>query len=201
MKAYLTGEVYWTEELVKLINEAQEDVDLIVNSPGGDVFEGLQVVNAIQNCPHNVTAHVEVISASIAAVITLACDKVTIRKDDLFLLHNCWTWAVGNKEELQEQIEVMEKIDTVLHDIISEHCKDPEAVTEKMNDGDYWLLGDEVAELFDNCELIEKPSKQNSIAAYGGFGKLVNMARKAEEAKPEPYVMSNELKELLAYDE
>lgn len=197
MKLNLVGEVYDYEDIVKAINSAEEDIELVVNSPGGDVFEGLQVVNAIQKCPHKVTAHVEVMSASIAAVITLACDKFTIRKDDLFLLHNCWSFAVGNKEELQEQVAIMEKIDTILHDIISEHCNDPETVTEKMNEGDYWLLGDEVAELFNNCELIEKPSKQNSIAAYGSLGNMLNKARSSKE----PYVMSNELKELLAYDE
>lgn len=201
MKAYLTGEVYWTENLVKTINEAQEDIDLIINSPGGDVFEGLQLVNAIQQCEHQVTAHVEVMSASIAAVITLACDKFTIRKDDLFLLHNCWTWAVGNKEELREEADVMEKIDTVLHNIITEHCSDPEGVKEKMNAGDYWLLGDEVVELFDNCELVEKPSKQNQLAACGSMSKLVAKARLNDAPKKEEYVMPDELKELLEYDE
>lgn len=229
MQIKLCGEVYWTEDLVQSINEAQEDIDLVIDSPGGDVFEGLQVVNAIQQCPHKVTAHVEVISASIAAVITLACDKFTIRKNDLFMLHNCWTWAAGNKEELQEQVAIMEKIDKILQDVVSEHCTEAEAVIEKMNAGDYWLSGDEVADLFDNCELIERPVKENSIAASGMTSIIKALKEKPAKEEPkasltvedlnkalaefkaeiieackpkeEPYVMSNELKELMAFDE
>lgn len=225
MKLELNGEVWWTQGLVTDINNATEDIELVVNSPGGDVFEGLQVVNAIQKCPYKVTANVEVMSASIAAVITLACDNFTISKNDLMLLHNCWTFAMGNKEELREEADVMEKIDAILHNYITEHCNNPEYVEGKMNAGDYWLTGEEVAELFDNCELVERTSeKVGTKAASASLAKLVKdynalLAKETseeeeeeeeapvvaeeeiEEEPEEEYVRSEELKELLAYDE
>ena len=41
---------------------------------------------------------------SIAAIIALACDEVSISKNDLMMLHNCWTFSVGNKEQLQNAV-------------------------------------------------------------------------------------------------
>ena len=209
MKMSLIGDVYYTDELVADIEkaiESNEEVELTVNSPGGSVFDGLNVVNAVQK-HGNVTANVEVMSASISAVITLACNKFTIGKNDLMVLHNCWTMAVGNKEELREEAEVMDKIDAILHDIILEHCKDAERIEAEMNEGDVYLSGEEVAELFDNCTLVDRNNNgthQNSVMAK----MITNLKASVKKGEPlkdehqaEPYVVSDELKELLEYDE
>lgn len=217
IKANLVGEVYDTTELVAQIEsatESGEDIELLVNSVGGSVFDGLQVVNAIQK-NGRVTANVEVMSASISACITLACNKFTIGKNDLMVLHNSWTMAVGNKEELREEAEVMDKIDGILHNIILEHCNDAERIEAELNEGkDVYLSGEEVAELFDNCELVERNNNgkhQNSI-----MPKLIDRLKASEdkdvekeepaeekdvEKEEKPYEASDELKELLAYDE
>ena len=68
----LKGEIFDTERICEQIKAAAEEVELVINSPGGDVFSGLQVVKAIENCKHDVTAKVEVMAASIAAIIALS---------------------------------------------------------------------------------------------------------------------------------
>ena len=150
----LKGDIFDTEEMCQKIKAAEDDVELVINSPGGDVFSGLQVVKAIENCKHQVTAKVEVMAASIAAIIALSCDKVVLTKNDLMMLHNCWTFTAGNKEQLQQDIDMMDAIDRVLHNIISEHCYDDELLA-RVDEGDVWLTGDEVAELFDHSELMD----------------------------------------------
>ena len=67
-----------TDEVVAGIQGAAEDYSLDINSPGGDVFAGLTIVNAIQNNEHKATANVHVMAASIAAIIALACDEVVV---------------------------------------------------------------------------------------------------------------------------
>ena len=104
MRCEVTGDVFDLSAIVDQITNAQEDVELVVNSPGGDVFAGFQLVNAISKCQHKVTAHIEVLAASIAAIIALACDKVVIGKNDILMLHNCWTITAGNKEQLHLSI-------------------------------------------------------------------------------------------------
>lgn len=180
MEIRITGEINDTENIVKLIESAVADIDLYINSPGGDVFAGLNVVNAIQKSKVQVTAHVEVMAASIAGVIALACDKVEIDKNSLIMLHNCWTVSSGNKKALEQDIKAMEAIDNILHNIISENSTDDTLIAQ-IEEGDVWLTGEEVAEIFTNAELIEI-KKDYALCAYSS---LVNLVKENKKLKSE----------------
>lgn len=185
MEIKLTGEIYDTKDVVKAIQAATEDIDLYINSPGGDVFAGLNVVNAIQKSKVQVTAHVEVMAASIAGVIALACDKIEIDKNSLVMLHNCWTVSSGNKKALEQDIKAMDAVDNILHNIITENATD-DTLIEQIEEGDVWLTGEEVAEIFTNAELIEI-KKDYALCAYSSLVNLVkeNKKLKAEQEDPE----------------
>lgn len=180
----IIGEVWDLQEQCAALINTNEDVELVINSPGGSVFEGLQMVHAIQDCHYKVTAKIEVMAASIAAVIALACDAVKIDKNSLLMLHNCWTFTAGNKEQLQQEIDAMAAIDTIIHNIVEEHCYD-DSIGERMDQGDVWLTGEDAAELFDIVELVEKEEK-HELAACASLVKLVKMANMLnKEEKPE----------------
>ncbi len=183
MEIKLTGEIFDTEETVKAIQTATEDIDLYINSPGGDVFTGLNVVNAIQKAKVQVTAHVEVMAASIAGVIALACDKIEIDKNSLVMLHNCWTVSSGNKKALEQDIKAMEAIDNILHNIISENSTDDTLISQ-IEEGDVWLTGEEVAEIFTNAELVEL-KKDYALCAYSSLVNLVKENKKLKAEKEE----------------
>ena len=184
MEIRITGEINDTENIVKLIESAVADIDLYINSPGGDVFAGLNVVNAIQKSKVQVTAHVEVMAASIAGVIALACDKVEIDKNSLIMLHNCWTVSSGNKKALEQDIKAMEAIDNILHNIISENSTDDTLIAQ-IEEGDVWLTGEEVAEIFTNAELVEL-KKDYALCAYSSLVNLVKENKKLKAEKEEP---------------
>lgn len=175
-------------ELFRTLTLNSDDVTLIINSPGGLVFEGLTLVNDIKGCNRTVTAKINVIAASVAAYIALACDHVEMTKRDILMLHSCSCAVDGNKKQLQETIEQMEAVDKVLFAIASEHCKnaaDFAALQQKMNDGqDVWLTGEEAAELFDNVSLVE-PEKTSSIAATCDLAALVLRAEQEEAPEDE----------------
>ena len=180
MEIKLTGEIVDTKETVKAIQAATEDIDLYINSPGGDVFAGLNIVNAIQKSKVKVTAHVEVMAASIAGVIALACDKIEIDKNSLVMLHNCWTVSSGNKKALEQDIKAMDAIDNILHNIITENATDDTLIAQ-IEEGDVWLTGEEVADIFTNAELIEI-KKDYALCAYSS---LVNLVKENKKLKAE----------------
>jgi ATP-dependent protease ClpP protease subunit len=183
----LIGPVYdclETDELVASIQGAAEDYSLDINSPGGDVFAGLTIVNAIQNSEHKATANVHVMAASIAAIIALACDEVVVDENSVVMLHNCWTVADGNKEELQNAVEAMKRIDAIQRNILSAHCRDIDKVSAAMDAGDFWMTADEAAEYFDNVVVKKVERPEGSLAAVGSLCGLVIKSRaKAEENK------------------
>lgn len=166
-----------TDEVVAGIQGAAEDYSLDINSPGGDVFVGLTIVNAIQNNEHKATANVHVMAASIAAIIALACDEVVVDENSVIMLHNCWTVADGNKEELQNAVEAMKRIDAIQRNILSAHCRDIDKVSAAMDAGDFWMTADEAAEYFDNVVVKKVERPDGSLAAVGSLCGLVLQAR------------------------
>lgn len=173
-----------TNAIVIGIQNATEDYSLDINSPGGDVFAGLTIVNAIQNNEHKATANVHVMAASIAAIIALACDEVVVDENSVIMLHNCWTVADGNKEELQNAVEAMKRIDAIQRNILATHCRDIDKVSAAMDAGDFWMTADEAAEYFDNVVVKKVERTEGSLAAVGSLYDLVIKSRaKAEENK------------------
>lgn len=178
-----------TNAIVIGIQDATEDYSLDINSPGGDVFAGLTIVNAIQNNEHKATANVHVMAASIAAIIALACDEVVVDENSVIMLHNCWTVADGNKEELQNAVEAMKRIDAIQRNILAAHCRDIDKVSAAMDAGDFWMTADEAAEYFDNVVVKKVERPEGSLAAVGSLYDLVIKSRAKvddEEKDDEP---------------
>ena len=166
-----------TNAIVIGIQGAAEDYSLDINSPGGDVFSGLAIVNAIQNNEHKATANVHVMAASIAAIIALACDEVVVDENSVIMLHNCWTSADGNKEELQNAVEAMKRVDAIQRNILAAHCRDIDKVSAAMDAGDFWMTADEAAEYFDNVVVKKVERPEGSLAAVGSLYDLVIKSR------------------------
>lgn len=163
----ISGEVNDLSKLRKNIAALREDMEIVINSPGGSVMEGLQTINLIQKCPYQITATVEVMACSIAAVIALACDKIKIKSTDIMVLHNAMTITMGNKEQLKQDIDTLTAVDKILHDHITAKCKKPDELIAALETGnDVWLTGSQVADMFTNVELVKvlkKKPMQNCV--------------------------------------
>lgn len=187
----IIGEIDDLTEVYAQITDAAQEVEILINSPGGNAFEAIQLVNAIHNSSQPVTAKVEVQAMSAAAVIALGCDKVKIDRSAIVMLHNCWTIAIGNAKDLQQEVDACKAVDFALQDIITTHCSEENAeyIKARMDDGELWLTGVQVVELFDNVELVEKPQKEGLKAAAGSLADLIdkyNALVKAEKEEDPP---------------
>lgn len=114
------GKSYWedTVEAKKFVEEINDlDVSTIalrINSPGGSVFDGTAIFNAIVRHKATVTTYIDGLAASIASVIALAGDKVVMADNAMFMIHNPWTVAVGNSDDMRKTAEVLDKIRDVM---------------------------------------------------------------------------------------
>lgn len=176
MELKIFGEIDDLTEQMCQIQDAQEDIDIVINSPGGSAIEAFQLLNIVEKCEHKVTAKIEVMAASAAAVIALGCPDVKITAKDIVMLHNCWTIAIGNANDMEQQVQAMKAVDNALQLIVTQYCSEENAqyIRSKMDEGELWLTGTQVAELFDNVELVEAKSKVGALAAEGGLDTLVS---------------------------
>ena len=102
------------ESVVKALSGAG-DVALHINSPGGDVFEGTAIASAIASHKGKVTAYIDGVAASAATRVALAASEVRMAESSLFMIHNSWTMALGNKDELRATADLLEKVDATIN--------------------------------------------------------------------------------------
>ena len=95
------------------------DVVVNINSPGGDMFEGLAIYNQLREYSGRVTVKVIGIAASAASIIAMAADELQIGRAAFLMIHNCWVAAVGNRHDLARVAQDMEPFDRAMQDIYS----------------------------------------------------------------------------------
>lgn len=124
------------------------DVVIRVNSPGGDVFDGLEMYNTLADHPHRVQVHITALAASAASFIAMAADpgELRIAPQAFVMIHNAWTVAVGDRHEFTHHAGILEQIDTGLVEIYSGRNGAEAAEIAEMMDAETWLRGAEAVD-------------------------------------------------------
>ncbi len=133
-----------------------ENVLLRINSPGGSVIDGLAIHDAIKRMPQKVTAQIEGLAASIATIIALGADEITMSQNSLFMIHNVWGGETGGAKDMRKAADLMEKMgDRLVNIYVSKTGKDESEIRNWM-DEETWFTANEALEAgFINY--IEKP--------------------------------------------
>lgn len=104
----------------KQIEATADIIHVRINSPGGNVHDGLPIFNALNNSEKTIYTYVDGIAYSMAALIALAGEKVYGYNNSLFMVHNASTIVFGNAQDLQDEVEVLSKYDSALGTIIGD---------------------------------------------------------------------------------
>lgn len=144
-----------------------------INSPGGDFFEGVAIYNALQSHDGEVTVRVIGLAASAASVIAMAGHKVEIAESAFLMIHNAWTIALGDRNEMQDVSDMLAKFDETMAALYSKRANGKtEKEIAKMMDATTWLNGADAIEMgladsiLDADELeVEEKSKSGKNAA------------------------------------
>lgn len=89
-------------------------ITLNINSPGGDVFDGIAIYNDLVSHPASVHVSVRGLAASAASLIAMAGDEIEIADTGFIMIHNAWTIALGDAHEMTETAKMLAKVDTQL---------------------------------------------------------------------------------------
>lgn len=95
------------------------DVVVNVNSPGGDMFEGLAIYNLLRAHPGEVTVRVMGLAASAASIIAMAGDRVEMGLGSFLMIHNSWGLVAGNQDDFREAAATFAEFDAAMAEIYS----------------------------------------------------------------------------------
>ncbi|EGO8462006.1 Clp protease ClpP [Escherichia coli] len=122
------------------------DVTVNINSPGGDMFEGLAIYNLLREYEGKVTVKVLGLAASAASIIAMAGDEVQIGRGAFLMIHNCWVYAMGNRHDLAQIAADMAPFDKAMSDIYQARSGLDADTVDKMMDGETYIGGSEAVE-------------------------------------------------------
>ena len=88
-----------------------------VNSYGGDLLQGLAIMNLLRAHPGDVTAEVMGIAASAATFVVAGADRVVMREGSFLMIHNPFTVAIGNADEMQSSADALRKMETEMANV------------------------------------------------------------------------------------
>ena len=155
-----------------------------INSPGGDVFDGLAIYNALANHKAEVSCVVDGLAASAASFIALAGDTVSIHENAMMMIHRAWGVAIGNQADMADMSTVLGKIDQQLAGIYAKRTgKDADAMLALMageSDGT-WFTAQEAADLGLVDEIMtqeEEPKKKDDPEMARSIARVNAMRRR-----------------------
>lgn len=161
-------------------------INVEINSPGGDVFAGLAIYNALKGSGKEIVTKVMGVAASAASVIYMAGDKRVAPKNTFLMVHNPWSMAVGNAEELRETADTLDKIGSSLRGIYTAGTGLSDDEVAEMLATDTWLTADEALEKGFVTEVVDEvKAKARFDMARADLPEAVK-AMFAAGAEPEP---------------
>ncbi|XBS71152.1 head maturation protease, ClpP-related [Acerihabitans sp. KWT182] len=125
---------------------AGEDVTVNINSPGGDMFEGLAIYNLLREYNGKVTVKVMGLAASAASIIAMAGDEVQVGRGAFLMIHNCWVAVMGNRNDLIQTAQDMAPFDQAMADIYIARSGQSSDDIAAMMDNETYISGSEAVD-------------------------------------------------------
>ncbi|WP_337264343.1 MULTISPECIES: head maturation protease, ClpP-related [unclassified Serratia (in: enterobacteria)] len=146
------GQDYWGEGVtakriagaLRSMNGA--DVTVNINSPGGDMFEGLAIYNLLREHPGKVTVKVLGIAASAASIVAMGGDEIQIGRGAFLMIHNCWVYAMGNRNDFAALATDLEPFDKAMADIYAARSGLDIKTVQAMMDAETYIGGSDAVD-------------------------------------------------------
>lgn len=180
-----------SEFVENLSKHKGQDVDIHIDSPGGDVFMGISIANNIARHDGQVDIYIDGVAASIASVIAMAGDRVIAPSNATMMIHNPWTLTIGNEHDHDKTISILRMLKgQIIDTYLWRATISADELSDKMNT-DTWLTARQAAEIGLVDTVLEggRKSARASLARFDGLYQniprdLLDASSKARDGLP-----------------
>lgn len=116
-------------------------VEVQINSPGGDMFEGIAIYNVLREHPQPITVKVLGVAASAASIIAMAADTLQIGAASFLMIHNCWCSGAGNRHDFAELATYLAPFDQALTGVYADRSGQDASKVAKWMDDETFMSG------------------------------------------------------------
>ena len=148
----ISDETWWGDEVTPQIfrselNAAEGDIDLWINSPGGDCYAAAQIYNMLMEYKGNVNVKIDGIAASAASVVAMAGSTVEISPLGMLMIHNPMTVSIGDTHEMERTITFLSEIKESIINAYELKTGLSRAKISRLMDAETWMNAKKAVEL------------------------------------------------------
>jgi ATP-dependent Clp endopeptidase proteolytic subunit ClpP len=145
---YIYDEIGWFGvSAADFINEIKslkvETINLFINSPGGSVFDGVAIYNTLKNHPAAVNVQIDGLAASIASVIAMAGDTITIADNAMMMIHKPAVLMFGQAPDLRKEADLLDQIEQQIISTYAARTGTESELISAMMQEETWFAGNE----------------------------------------------------------
>ena len=123
-----------------------DEVDVEINSPGGDVFAGLAIYNGLRASGKKINVKVLGLAASAASLVAMAGDTIEMPENAFMMIHNPWGFAMGGADEMRNTADVLDKIGTGLVSTYTKRTGKTDQEITALLDAETWMTAQEAVD-------------------------------------------------------
>lgn len=165
----------------------RDEITVRINSPGGAVFDGIAILNALRDHKAKITVVVDSLAASIASVIAMAGDEVVMNRNSQMMVHNAWAVCVGDSRDMQKASERLLRHNANIASIYADRAGGTVDDWLAVMAEETWLMADEAVDAGLADRVVELPEKEaNSAAARASVFDLSKFKYSGRESAPAP---------------
>ena len=159
--------------------DSKKDINMYINSPGGDLDTALQIIDAIESTPATTVAFLEGQACSAGSMIAMACDNAEISEYSYMMIHTFHQGLAGKFSDIQSSTEFHKKWwRSVFEKLYKDFCTDEE-IEQILSGKELWLDADECVERFEHRKQIrEKQASKIVGQKQNGLNKIADLIKK-----------------------
>ena len=135
------------QDLLYQIPSDAKTINVHLNTPGGDIFEGVAIYNQLLAHDAQVNVFVDSLAASIGSVIAMAGETITMKPASFIMIHNGWSRIAGDSNDLRAEADLLDKINSQMADIYAKRTGKTRAEMLGYMDKETWFTADEAVEI------------------------------------------------------
>lgn len=192
---YIYDEIGWfgviAEDFIKDLNDiTAKTIHIRFNSPGGSVFDGTALFNAIKQAKAKTVTHIDGLAASISSVIALASDEVRMSENAFLMIHDPWSVVIGNADIMREEADLLDKVGGTIAKAYMDKTGKDEKEIKKLMAAETWMTAEEAEEMgfIDVIDKITDEEDEKAKATLFDLSVFANVPDKLKDGKQMPTV-------------
>lgn len=178
------------DQLKEILNANKDAaiIDVFINSPGGDVMEGIGIYNILKRHRAYKRIYIDGFACSIASVIAMAGNAIYMPKSSLQMIHNAWIFAMGNANELRKMADDLDKVNETIVNAYMSRFTGTRDELQTLLDNETYLTAEEClkyglcTKVVDNSEDTEESVEEGIVDITNAYAAQLDTMKRIRDA-------------------